>query len=68
MSANGLHRLRHDCAWAAIAVLEDLVQDVLSDTELPEFRAHVYEVLIALLEKYDEAVDRQARRLRPHHN
>ena len=68
MSPNGLQRLRHDHAWACTSVIEDLLQDVLNDQEIAEFRAHVYEALTAMLEHYDAAVDRQARRLRPHRN
>jgi hypothetical protein len=68
-NANALHRPRHDFAWATTNFLSDLVQDVLSDAELVEFRAQAYGVVIGLLEVFrDVSGERQARWRQPQRN
>jgi hypothetical protein len=53
---NAPQRLRHDYAWMVTNFLGDLVQDVLSDTELVEFRAQAYGVVTVDMELFGDVI------------
>jgi hypothetical protein len=57
--------LAHAHCWDYVEVFENLFQDVVPPTAIPEFRATVYEALWNLLVAYQAAVDHQQHRLRP---
>ncbi len=59
------HRLRHDVAFAAAPLLVEPLRDLMDEWELGEWRAYVYETLVATLEAYDDQVARERQRLSP---
>jgi hypothetical protein len=58
-------RLAHGHCWDYVDVFENLFQDVVPPSAIPDFRATVYEALWDLLDAYQAAVDRQHHRLHP---
>lgn len=59
------HRIAHGVCWECAEIVLDMFEEVIPAQAIPEARAQLYEALWEMLRKFQDAVEREEKRLYP---